>query len=73
MAGKLTQKRLLVFDAMADFRQVARLDWPMPVTLLLGTLSEEEWDRLEALARTWPADEFVAAAVGVRCGRVWWR
>ena len=36
-------------DHLERLRVLARLDWPEEVRLLVGTLSEREWQRLRAL------------------------
>jgi hypothetical protein len=39
-------------DQLERLRGLARLDWPDEVRLLVGTLSEDEWARLERLVRS---------------------
>ena len=55
-------------DHVERLRGCARLDWPAEVALLVGTLSEEELDRLGELRRRWPL-EGGGRRRGARCGR----
>jgi hypothetical protein len=43
-------------DQIEQLRAMARLDLPAAAVLLLGTLSDEEWRRLEDLMRDWPPE-----------------
>ena len=43
-------------DWVERLRGLARLDWPVEVQLLVGTLSEEELDRLAELRLRWPVE-----------------
>jgi hypothetical protein len=38
-------------DHLERLRGLARIDWPAEVALLVGTLSEDEWERLTDLLR----------------------
>jgi hypothetical protein len=50
--------------AMERLRALARLDLPAGLVLLIGRLSEEELDALEALAACWPTERGAGAAGG---------
>jgi hypothetical protein len=54
-------------DHLERLRAVARLgDLPAGLRLLLGTVSEAEERRLEALALSWPMDRWPPPVVEVR-------
>ena len=55
-------------DHVERLRGLARLDWPAEVQLLVGTLTEDELDRLGDLLRAWPPERGWPPP-RARCGR----
>ena len=43
-------------DWVERLRGLARLEWPVEVVLLVGSLTEEEWDRLLELRLRGPVE-----------------
>jgi hypothetical protein len=43
-------------DHVDRLRALARLEMPAEVRLLVNSLSDEEWDRLGDLLRSWPPE-----------------